>query len=131
MQDFIAKHQEKVTGVISVFDRIILKGYLPISYPAAAQSFFARSNRLLKTFKDFTSEQTETLRTHAMQIAKQANRPYEYLRHHVRKEEYVRHIAERDAITDGLICVLAINEENHTFALRYGKDRPHLARCSP
>lgn len=131
MQDFIAKHQEKVTGVISVFDRIIFKGYLPISYPAAAESFFARSNRLLKTFKDFTSEQTETLRTHAMRIAKQANRPYEYLRHHVRKEEYVRHIAKRDAITDGLICVLAINEENHTFALRYGKDRPHLARCSP
>jgi hypothetical protein len=131
MQSFIEKHHEKVTGVISVFDRIILKGYLPISYPAAAESFFARSNRLLMTFKDFTSEQTNALRTHAMQIATEANRPYEYLREHVRKEEYVRQIAERDKITDGLICVLAINEENHTFALRYGKDRPHLARCSP
>ena len=131
MQSFIEKHQKKITGVLSVFDRIILKGYLPISYPAAAESFFARSNRLLMTFKDFTSAQTNALRTHAMQVAKQANRPYEYLREHVRKEEYVRQIAERDAITDGLICVLAINEENHTFALRYGKDRPHLARCSP
>jgi hypothetical protein len=131
MQSFIEKHQKKVTGVISVFDRIILKGYLPISYPAAAESFFSRTNRLLKTFKDFTSEQTDILRTHAMQIAKEANRPYEYLREHIRKEEYVRQIAERDKITDGLICVLAVNEENHTFALRYGKDRPHPARCSP
>jgi hypothetical protein len=131
MQSFIEKHQKNITGVISVFDRIILKGYLPISYPQAAESFFARTNRLLMTFKDFTSEQTDVLRTHAMQVAKEANRPYEYLREHVRKEEYVRQIAERDAITEGLICVLAINEENHTFALRYGKDRPHLARCSP
>lgn len=87
MQSFIEKHREKVTGVISVFDRIILKGYLPISYPAGAESFFARSNRLLMTFKDFTFEQTDALRTHAMQIAAEANRPYEYLREHVRKEE--------------------------------------------
>jgi len=131
MQGFIEKHHEKITGVISVFDRIILKGYLPISYPAAAEGFFARNNKLLMTFKDFTSEQTDALRTHAMDYAARANRPYEYLREHVRKEEYVREIAKRDGITDGLICVLAINEQNHTFALRYGKGRPRLARCSP
>jgi hypothetical protein len=131
MKSFIEKHREKITGVLSVFDRIILKGYLPISYPAAAEGFFARNNKLLMTFKDFTSQQTDALRTYAMDYAAQANRPYEYLREHVRKEEYVREIARRDGITDGLICVLAINEENHTFALRYGTGRPYLARCSP
>jgi hypothetical protein len=72
MHRFIEKHQKKITGVISVFDRIILKGYLPISYPQAAESFFARTNRLLMTFKDFTSEQTDIVRTHAMQTAKPA-----------------------------------------------------------
>jgi hypothetical protein len=131
MLSFIEKHQNKITGVISVFDRIILKGYLPISYPAAAESFFDHHNMLLMSFKEFTSRQTDALRTHAIEFAKRANRPYEYLREHVRKEEYVRKIAERDRITNGLICVLAINEENHTFALRYGKGRPHLERCSP
>jgi hypothetical protein len=131
MQSFIEKHHDNITGVLSVFDRIILKGYLPLSYPAAAESFFNRNNMLLMSFKEFTSRQTDALRTHAIEFAKRANRPYEYLREHVRKEEYVRKTAERDGITDGLICVLAVNEENHTFALRYGKNRPHLERCSP
>jgi len=131
MRSFIEKHRQKITGVISVFDRIILKGYLPISYPAVAERFFALNNQLLVTFKEFTSQQTDALRTHAMEYAAQANRPYEYLREHIRKEEHVRAIAQRDGITDGLICVLAINEENHTFSLRRGKGRPHLVRCSP
>jgi hypothetical protein len=108
-----------------------LKGYLPISYPEAAESFFNHNNMLLMSFKDFTSRQTDALRTHAMKFAVKAKRPYEYLREHVRKEEYVRKMAQRDGITEGLVCVLAINEENHTFALRYGNDRPHLAKCSP
>ena len=131
MEQFLNKHKEKVTGVISVFDRVILKGYLPISYPEAAESFFNRRGMLLKEFKNFTTTQTELLKKHAMQVAYKAGRPYEYLREHVRKEDYVRKIAERDRIAEGLICVLAMNEENHTFALRYGKERPHLHRCSP
>jgi hypothetical protein len=53
------------------------------------------------------------------------------LNHFVRKEEYVRKITKRDKITQGLICVLAVNEENHSFALRYGENRPHLKKSSP
>lgn len=131
MEQFLTKHQEKITGVISVFDRIILKGYLPFSYPDSAEQFFSRNNMLLKDFKTFTMTQTDTLKKHAIQFADKAGRPYEYIREHIRKEEYVRSIAKRDNVTQGLVCVLAVNEENHTFALRYGKDRPHLQRCSP
>jgi hypothetical protein len=131
MERFLEKYQKQVTGVISVFDRIILKGYLPISYPDAAEKFFQRNGLLLKEFKTFTQAQTETLKKHALQLAAKAGRPYEYLRWHVRKEDYARSIAKRDGVTDGLICVLAINEENHSFALRYGTNRPHLTKCSP
>src|SRR3972149_3155514 len=71
------------------------------------------------------------LKLQAQQMSQKANRPYEYLNSSVRKEEYVRNIAKRDGITDGLICVLAMNEENHTFALRYGEGRPRLKKSSP
>lgn len=131
MNDFLKKHEASTTGIISVFDRLILKGYLPMSYPEAAERFFSYRKILLKEFKDFTKAQTETLKVHAQQMAQKANRPYEYLNGYVRKEEYVRKIADRDGITEGLICVLAMNEENHTFALRYGEGRPHLKKSSP
>ena len=131
MDQFLKKHKGMITGNISAFDRMILKGYLPISFPEAAENFFSRNKMLLKQFKEFTTAQTECLKTHAQLMAQRAGRPYEYLREHVRKDDYVREIALRDNITEGLICVLAINEENHSFGLRYGKDRPHLQRCSP
>lgn len=131
MERFLNKHQKNVTGVISVFDRMILKGYLPFSFPDAAEKYFNRNGLLLKEFKTFTTANTEALKLHAQKLAKKWNRPYEYLNRKVRKEDYARAIAKRDGITNGLICVLAINEENHSFALRYGKDRPHLTKSSP
>ena len=131
MKDFIKKHENLITGSISVFDRIIFKGYLPISYPESAEKFFTRRGMLLKEFKDFTKFQTERLRAQAQKLAEKAQRPYEYLNGYVRKEEYVRKIAKRDGITEGLICVLARNEENHSFALRYGEKRPRLKKNKP
>lgn len=102
-----------------------------MTYPDAAEKFFARKGMLLKEFKDFTKTQTEFLKSHAQKLAKKADRPYEYLNGYVRKDEYVRKIAERDGVKEGLICVLALNETNHTFALRYGVGRPHLKKNSP
>jgi hypothetical protein len=131
VKQFLQKHGEQVTGVISVFDRIILKGYLPISYPAAAESFLGRNGILLKDFKAFTTRQTMVLKSHAQKIAQDAKRPYEYMHEKVRKEDYAREIAFRDSITDGLVCVFARNEENHSFGLRYGKGRPVLVKNSP
>ena len=131
MNEFLEKHEKMITGTISTFDRIIFKGYLPISYPEAAESFFNQRQILLKDFMIFTKTQTDLLKTNAQQIAAHALRPYEYINKHIRKEEYAKKIAERDKITEGLICVLALLEENHSFALRYGEGRPRLQKCSP
>ena len=131
MEAFLKKHEASITGAISVFDRVIFKGYLPITYPEAAEKFLASLGVLLKQFRDFTKRQTEALKAHAQQLAQRAGRPYEYLNGYVRKEEYVRKIAQRDGITEGLICILAINEENHSFALRYGEGRPRLKKSAP
>jgi hypothetical protein len=128
---FLEKYSNNLTGVISVFDRIIFKGYLPISYPAAAEAFLARRNVLLKDFSTFTKTHSAIIKNHIEQLAENASRPYIYLRNNVRKEDYVRDIADRDKITEGLVCILARNEENHSFGLRYGKGRPVLVKNSP
>lgn len=131
MDVFLNKYREKTTGVILVFDRIIFKGYLPITYPAAADSFLSRRGIMLREFLAFTKQQTAQLKDHALKIANQANRPYEYKSHIKGKDDYARAIALRDKITDGLVCVLACNEENHSFGMRYGKGRPVLVKNSP
>jgi hypothetical protein len=131
MDKFLKSYPKMTTGVISVFDRIILKGYLPIRTPQNADDFLSRHGVLLKNFKTFTKSHTAALKNHAISIARQANRPYEYRPHIKAKDEFAKEIARRDNITDGLVCILACNEENHSYGLRYGKGRPVLVPVSP
>jgi hypothetical protein len=131
MDVFLNKYQDQTTGIISVFDRIIFKGYLPIRTAENADCFLSRQGILLKDFTPFTKKHTALLKNHAMTIARDANRPYEYRAHVKAKDDYAKAIATRDHISDGLVCVLACNEENHSYALRYGKGRPALAPVSP
>jgi hypothetical protein len=131
MNVFLDKYRDKTTGIISVFDRIIFKGYLPLTYPVAAEKFLSRQNTLICNFKAFTKKQTDLLKNHALKLAEQAKRPYEYKPRIKGKDDYAKAIALRDNITEGLVCVLACNEENHSFGMRYGKGRPVLVRNSP
>ena len=105
MQKFVEKHQKKITGTISIFDRIIFKGYLPFGYPEAMEQFLYRNGLLIKDFKPFAKEQSETLKQSAMEYAKRHGRPYQYLNEKTRKEELAHQITERDGINEGLICV--------------------------
>ena len=131
VEQFLNKYQDQITGCMSVFDRIIFKGNLPISYPKAAEGFLFNQGVLIKDFRHFTGEHTDILKQHAQKMAADAGRPYEYHRFKTRKDDYALKMAQRDGITDGLICVIARNEENHSFGLRYGKGRPELVRNSP
>jgi hypothetical protein len=128
---FLEKYSNNLTGVISVFDRIIFKGYLPIRTAEHADTFLSRQGVLLKDFMTFTKKHTISLKNHAIAIAQNAGRPYEYRPHVTAKDDYAKAIARRDNVTDGLVCVLACNEENHSYGLRYGEGRPVLAPVSP
>ena len=107
MERFIIKHQDKITGMISCFDRILFKGYLPISSPEGMESFMNRHGILFKNFKHFASNCSEGLKLYAQDMARKANRPFEYIYSSVRKEDRAREIALRDGVTKGLVCVFS------------------------
>ena len=131
MKKFVEKHQRKITGTISTFDRIIFKGYLPFRFPEAVEHFLYRNGLLIKDFKAFAKKQSEQIKQHAIDYAKKQNRPYQYLNEKIRKEQLARQIAEDDGIDQGLICVFSVLEQNPSYSLRYGENRPHLIRCRP
>jgi len=131
METFVQKHQDKITGVLSCPDRVLFKGHLPFNHPGAMESFMHRLGLLFVDFKDFCRHQSKEIKRHAQRMAKRAGRPYEYKNHFMRKEDYVREMAERDGVSEGLICVLATQESSTSFKLRYGEKRPHLAFSKP
>lgn len=131
MQKFIEKHHQKITGTISIFDRLIFKGYLPLGYPEAMEKFLYRNGLLIKDFAPFAKKQSEIIKQSAIDYAQRKGRPYQFLNEKTRKEELAHQIAEKDGVNDGLICVFAVVEQNPSFAMRYGENRPRLVSCRP
>src|ERR1035438_8185339 len=120
VQSFVQRHADKITGILSCFDRVIIKGYLPFSYPLGMD------------FPERAKKQSALLKEHAHQLAKQAgDRPVIPLTRKTRKEEFAHQLAHKDCITEGLICVFSVQESCSSFKIAYGKGRPHLRKSQP
>jgi len=126
MKEFLEKHAEKITATISCFDRLIFKGYLPLTWPDRMESLLSRNNRKIKEFKDFVSSSSEQLVKHAKALAEKNDRVYRYLQGRVRKEELARGLAEAEQITQGLVCVFSAVEPCQSFSIARGKVRPKI-----
>ena len=124
MKNFIAKHQDKIKGSLSCFDRVIFKGHLPISSAGGMETFLKREGILIKDFKHFVVKQAEAVIQSAKQTAEKAGCPYLFLQNRVRKEEYARKIARERQISQGLVCVLSAIEPCSSFKLMYRNNKP-------
>ena len=135
MNAFVAKHRPEIKGVLHCFDRVILRGHLPI----AGTGYFLRwltskqvalnLNQLPEgwwNFKDAAPWFAETLKNHAHALAAERNRPYRHLPRAERMEENARELAQQDEIIDGLVCVYGAMETCRTFRVRYTEDGPRL-----
>src|SRR3990172_3838250 len=67
----------------------------------------------------FVLTQAYRLKDHAGQMAAREGRPSQYFGERTKKEDLARQVAERDGITEGLICVFATVEPCRTFSLRW------------
>jgi hypothetical protein len=126
VQSFIQQHAGKITGVLGCFDRLIFKGHLPLSYPQGMENLLDHHGILRKNFKHFAPAQAQILKEHAWALAKETNRPYQYLKGPCRKDDLARAIARQDGVTQGLVAVFGVNELCPSFALRTGPSRPRL-----
>jgi hypothetical protein len=124
---FISKYEDRIHGVLSGFDRMLFRGYLPIMSGGQMAQFFNGSNIRYRELKPFLLEHAARVKQHGVELAEKEGRPFQYLQEKVKKEDRARGIAERDHIEDGLICVLSVLEPCRTFSFRSEKGRPFVA----
>ena len=124
MDIFLEKHRDAILGVVEGFDRVIFKGYLTSMFPEGAFGrYLNRRGILLKEAGKFFERETDTIKQHAKAVAEQAGRPFLYLNSaHTHasaqsKEALARSIAERDGITEGLVCIFSVLEPSSSFAV--------------
>jgi hypothetical protein len=136
VKTFIAKHAEKINAVLHCFDRVIVRGHLPIAGTGYFSTWLFSKRIALnlqqvpqgwRNFKEAAPWFAEKVKTHAQALAAAAGRPYQHLPSQQRMEENARNLAQRDGIRDGLVCVYSTLEKCRTFRVRYGEHSPHIA----
>ena len=128
MERFIHQHRENVTGVLSGFDRLVLRGTLrTLSYTAGMMNFLYEIGVLLKEFGGYVERTTKQLRAACYEKAQQLDRPVIYLpSSQPSKEALAQQIAARDGISDGLICLLSCVEPCLSYELRRDREQQRL-----
>lgn len=131
-------YDTKVVGKLTAFDRMIFKGHLTGLYPDGSFArLLSRCDVLLKDFGSFAEKVTAEVKGHVRGLAEGSGRPYQYLasamtkRSGRSKEDLAREIAERDGITEGLVCVLSTVEPCSSFGVRGNRaaHRLEVVRC--
>jgi hypothetical protein len=128
MERFVTRHGDRIVGILSGFDRMLFRGTLrSISYVEGLDKFLSSQHVLYKDFAAYVQRLSEGLKTHAIGIAADAGRPYEYVTSAaVRKDDRAREIAARDGITEGLVCVLTCVEPCRSFTIRRDREAQRL-----
>jgi hypothetical protein len=85
MDQFMAKHADKLQGTLSCFDRVLFRGYLPFFSGYAMASFLETHGVYRCDVKRFVLTQTYRLKDHARQMAAREGRPYQYFGERTKK----------------------------------------------
>ena len=138
MNSFVAKHRSEINGVLECFDRVILRGHLPI----AGVGYFSTwlfSKRIALNMRQLLGGMVE-LQGRGPVVCREiegprsgcwqskTGRPYRHLPCAERMEENARELAQQDGITDGLVCVYGAMETCRTFRVHYHEDGPKVLR---
>ena len=125
MNQFVSHYSAQLLGVISGFDRLVLKGTLrPLSYTAGMMDFLSHKNVLLKDFAPYVQQVSEQLKQASQQEAQRQGVPNLYLgSSQTRKEPLARSVAQKQDVQQGLICLLRTVEPCITYDVHRSRER--------
>jgi hypothetical protein len=130
---FVVKHADKIHGVLSCFDRVIFRGYLPLSYPKGMSGFLYQQKVLLKDFKDYAPTIAERVKEHVKGLLEKAGAPYRHLPTKEPMEAQARQLAQDKGIREGIVCGYSQLETCRSYRFEHSAGlprlRPDFRRC--
>jgi len=128
LQKFNAKYQSEIAGVLSGFDRLVFRGSLrKIAYVRGMKGYLWAQQVLLKDFGTYVQKISEQVKQAALHCVEACGRPVQYLYSSLtNKEEVARSIAEKDQISQGLVCALSCVEPCLAFDIHRDRQRQKL-----
>jgi hypothetical protein len=126
MRTFLQRHAHSVIGVLSGFDRLILRGtLLGLVRKGGMMCHLWKERILLKDWGAYAEEVTSSVIEETQAYARRQGRPLCYLRSpRTDKAEEAGRIATRDDIREGLVAVLSCVEPCRSFGV-FGNRETH------
>jgi len=128
MKQFITKHQENVSGVLSGWDRIVFRGtYRTLCTVSGMMKYLWYAGVLLKNFGDHVEAMTRTLLNASLEAAQRHERPVVYLPSSAtRKEDVAKRLLDDKPVDLGLVCVLKCVEPCMSYEIHRSRERKKL-----
>jgi hypothetical protein len=128
MRTFLERFGNKITGTLSGFDRLRLRGTKRwLAHTGGMLSFLGRAKVLLKDFDSYVQDRTQTLSRAINEAAQTAGRPVIYLPNRTdSKAERASELAARDHIQQGLIGVWKCVEPCWSYEVYKNRDKKEL-----
>jgi hypothetical protein len=125
---FETKFASLISGVLSCFDRMIFKGYLPLCRLSELERFVdcELNMRRMDFIKQAAPRYADRLVEHAQQYAAQHGRRYEYSGRKLDKDRWAKRQLAESPVKEGLVGVLCTKEVCPTFQLVRGPRRPEF-----
>lgn len=124
MKQFIQRHGDKITGILSGFDRIVFRGTLRrISFPDGMKSYLDQNHVLLKHFGDHAQSVTKRIREASERSARESGRPLQYLpSSRTRKEACAQRMLKSHPLSKGLIGIVSSLEVGPGFEIHRNRE---------
>ncbi len=104
---FVVKFTSLIVAVLSCFDRVIFKGYLPLTNGQALEGFVDGVLKMRRCdFMAFAEKQSNTLVDYAKRLAEESGAEYRFLQGFHREDKLIDDMLRQRPIIDGLIGVL-------------------------
>lgn len=118
MEEFLKRHGDKIRGVISCFDRIIITGTLPdICYAEAMTSLLYQKKIRIFDYTRWAEPHREEIRQNAEHLAQENGLEIEFVRSkkNFRQEERVEEIIKQRGDHPGLVHIFSAMEPCSSF----------------
>jgi len=111
MNDFISRYSNQISGVITGFDRLVLRGNLSLNHEAGMKGYLWASGVAWKDYAKHVEEVSQRVKQASLEPIAAQGRPVRYLSSAKdSKEEMARAIARQDGITEGSVCAFTAVE---------------------
>ncbi len=116
MQQFIAKFEKDIQGVMSGFDRVLFRGSLRrLTHSLGMKWYLSQNDILCKKYEDHVKDISQKVKKAALEPFQQQNLLVKHVYGRDDKEQIARALAAERGITAGDVCAFSAMEMAPTF----------------